>query len=86
MNFIERFKDLPRIIPTESLGLKDLELKIGEVYEMAEIAVTDQAWVELFERKESGIYKFLNHQGISQHGDSKNKPKRFPIYVFGGYR
>lgn len=80
---MERFKDLPRITLSESDKLQGLELKIGDVYESAEIAVTDNAWVELFERKEDGVYRFLNHQGISQHGDSKNKPKRFHVYVFG---
>ena len=73
---MERFKDLPAV------PIKDLELKIGDMYEMAEIAVTDDAWVELFERSGEG-YRFLNHQGISQHGASRNKPKKFPIYVFG---
>ena len=74
---MERIKNLPKIDPP-----KNLELIVGDVVEMAEISVTDDAWVKLYE-KTNGKYTFLNHQGISQHGSSKNKPKKFPVYIFG---
>ena len=74
---MEKLRILPKINPP-----KNLELIVGDISGIAEISVTDDAWVELYE-KTSGKYTFLNHQGISQHGSSKNKPKKFPVYVLG---
>lgn len=74
---MEKFRHLPKIAHS-----RNLELTVGNIVEMAEISVTDEAWVRGFE-KEGKMYKFLFQQGISQHGSSKNKPKKFPVYVFG---
>lgn len=82
---MEGLEYLPKI---KIIGTKpsELELKVGDVVEMAEISVTGEARVRGFE-KDGESYKSLFELPISMHdsgkGNSKNKPKKFQIYVYG---
>jgi hypothetical protein len=81
---MERIKELREIKPSKlEFGLiRQFKAEDINVIEMAEIAVTADAEAELFEKDEE-VYNHLIHEGISQHGKSKNRPKRFKVDILG---
>lgn len=60
-------------------------LEIGKVIGEASISTTARAWVRGFEKVPGteSSYRFLFPSQISQHGMSRHRPKRFPVYILG---
>jgi hypothetical protein len=82
---LEEFKrfNLPEY-PHKGGNLAELTLE-STVIADAKIATTGEAWVRGFQKvsEEKSTWKFKFHHPISQHGTSRERPKRFPVYVFG---